>query len=87
MRKIVSILIILIFAKQSYALDCLACEATDTEDTCELSYKCPKGTKYCETLVSKVEGSYSVVMSCATEEKCKAEAILEGGLDECRNDK
>ena len=56
MKKIFSIFIILIFAKQSYALECIACEASDTDETCDLSYKCPKGSKYCETLVSKVEG-------------------------------
>lgn len=86
MKKIFSILIILIFFKQSYALECKACEATDADATCELSYECDKGAKYCETLVSKVEGSYSVVMSCSTEEKCDAKAILKDGLDECDHD-
>lgn len=75
------------YAHTANALECLACEVTDGSDACELTVKCPKSAKYCETLVSKVSGNYSIVLSCATKEKCSVDPITEDGLENCLHSK
>jgi hypothetical protein len=82
-------LCVLSFARSSLALTCNGCEVMNETESCNFSYKCPKGTDYCETLVSKVEGVYSVILSCATMEKCGLYDPLkdEIGLQKCDHSK
>lgn len=72
------------FVQNYSALICMGCEVTNSSDTCEFSYECPKLFEYCETLVSKVEGEYSVILSCATKDKCGNEPNGKG-LSQCQH--
>lgn len=68
--------------QNSSALTCMGCELSNSSDTCDFSYTCPDGVEFCETLVSKVEGSYSLILSCATMKKC-GNYSDDQGLDKC----
>lgn len=70
MKFFIAISLLSVFVQNSVALKCWGCELTNSSEACEFSYKCPKGTEYCETLVSEVAGHYSLILSCATKEKC-----------------
>jgi hypothetical protein len=76
-----------ILTRESLALECMGCEINDPSEVCDFTYKCPKTSKYCETLISKVNGNYSIVLSCSSKEKCSAEPITENGLENCRHSK
>lgn len=84
MRIIIFLSAIIIFTKGTYSFRCQTCEISEHGETCDLSVACPKGVKSCETLISKVNGNYSIVLSCATEDNCESE-FLQDGLSDCEH--
>lgn len=70
MKVIINISIIISFVIQlSSAIICNQCELSRGNRNCELQTVCNQ-LQLCETLVSKVEGEYTVTFSCATQSKC-----------------
>lgn len=82
MITFIVVLLTSVFIQKSSALNCMGCEITNSSEACNFSYTCPKGIEYCETLISKVEGNYSIILSCATMEKC-GENSQDQGFDQC----
>jgi hypothetical protein len=65
----------------------MGCDITDTSKKCDFFYKCKRGIEMCETLVSKVNGNYTITMMCATKDKCGHDSVYEEGLEECKHKK
>ena len=86
MKLLATVLIFVFFLKNSTALMCNGCEISNDTEACNFSYKCPKEAYSCETLVSKVEGKYSIILSCATMEKCQMNGS-DQGLQKCDHSK
>lgn len=63
----------------------MGCEITDTSKKCDFFFKCKRGIEMCETIVSKTDGNYSIVMSCATKDRCGHDSIFQEGLEECKH--
>lgn len=82
MKIFISVLLLSVSMKSSWALQCSGCEAKSAEDSCNFLYDCSEDSKYCEALVTKFEGNYSVIMSCATMEKCGTNSA-DQGLEKC----
>ena len=85
--KIVCVLVIFYLLSQQVqveaALTCRGCELTNNQ-TCDFTYKCDDHVEYCETLISKVDGSYSLIFGCGID-KCKGygKNTTDAGLDKC----
>lgn len=85
--KTVSVLVILSLLGQQVhveaALTCRGCELTSNQ-TCDFAYKCDDQVDYCETLISKVDGQYSLIFGCGID-KCKeyGKNSTNAGLDKC----
>ncbi|CRK91103.1 CLUMA_CG004791, isoform A [Clunio marinus] len=60
-----------VFVQSSHAISCMACEVKNSTEECSLSYACPDGVEFCETLVSKIEGVYSIIFSCPSMDHCE----------------
>lgn len=70
-------------AKTDNFLKCYNCEISNsTERVCNFSYQCATND-FCETLISRVDGhDLSIILSCATEEKCLVERSIKS-LGDC----
>ncbi|CAO1380082.1 unnamed protein product [Diamesa tonsa] len=86
--KTICVLVFLAVVKrQKYhveaALTCRGCELTSNQ-TCNFAYECDDHVDYCETLISKVDGSYSLIFGCGID-KCKGygKNSTDAGLDKC----
>lgn len=85
--KTAIVLVILSLLNQQYFVEanltCRGCELTSNQ-TCDFTYKCESSTQFCETLISKVEGSYSLTFGCGID-KCKGygKKSSDSGLDKC----
>lgn len=71
----------------SFALECMGCDISDPNEKCDFFYKCKKGVETCETVISKVNGNYSIAMSCASKENCGHDTVFNEGLEECQHKK
>lgn len=68
-------------------LKCYGCEMSNfTGKSCNFSYEC-QSHEFCETLISRVDGhELTVVLSCASEERCLAENSIKS-LGDCNTSK
>lgn len=85
MRPILASLIVLLISfEMAFALICMGCDIKNASTPCDFNYSCPVEINTCETIVSKVEGTYSITTSCATKEKCQDKTAVYG-FDICNH--
>lgn len=87
MKHLIFLMVITLNAKLIASLECMGCEITDPSEKCDFFYKCKNGVEMCETLISKVNGNYSIIMACATKEYCGDDHVYNEGLEECKHKK
>jgi hypothetical protein len=85
MKVKIFILIFSLTIAKSYSLKCLACDIEDPATKCDYSIKCNNDEEHCETIISKVNGFYTITASCATKEKCGYDPIHSEGLNRCNH--
>jgi hypothetical protein len=76
-----------VLVKSSSALECMGCQISDLSVKCEYTYECKKGVETCQTVVSKVNGNYSIIMSCATKDSCGHDTVFNEGFEGCQHSK
>lgn len=83
--KFLILIVVIFLTKESEAITCMGCEIENATRSCNFSYECVD-TEFCETLVSKVEGIYSIILSCGTMEKCGSDEMsYDEGLNNCNH--
>lgn len=87
MKLLLILPILALNLKLSSALECMGCEISDASESCNFFYKCKTGVETCETIVSKINGSYSIIMACASKEKCGHDTVFSEGFEECQHKK
>lgn len=85
MKIFLFITLLIITLKRTYGLECMGCDISDSAHKCGFFYNCKDGIEMCETLVSKVNGNYTITMSCATKERCGTDSVYEEGFQECKH--